>query len=80
MAGFSEQMLDRGLSKKLLLKENEGEANADGVQHMDESLVHSAEHDDVAATSQNAMVAYEAPEYRGEPLSMFERQVLSRLC
>ena len=58
---------------------NEEEENADGVQHMDESPVHSAEHEDVAATSQNAIVAYEAPEYRGEPLSMFERQVLSRL-
>ena len=46
---------------------------------MDESPVHSAGHEDVAATSQNGLVAYEEPEYRGEPLSMFERQVLSRL-
>jgi len=46
---------------------------------MDESLVHSFENEDVAATSQNALVAYEEPVYRGEPLSMFERQVLSRL-
>ena len=58
---------------------NEEEENADGVQHIDESPVHSAEHEDVVATSQNAMVAYEEPESRGEPLSMFERQVLSRL-
>ena len=42
---------------------NEEEENADGVQHMDESPIHSAEHEDVAATSQNAIVAYEAPEY-----------------
>jgi len=46
---------------------------------MDESPVHSAGHEDVAPTSQNALVAYEEPEYRGEPLSMFERQVLCRL-
>ena len=59
--------------------ENEEEENADGVQHMDESSVHSSGNEDVAATSQNALVAYEEPEYRGEPLSMFERQVLSRL-
>ena len=58
--------------------ENE-EENADGVQNMDASPVHSAEHEDVAATSQNAMVTYEEPEYRGEPLSMFAGQVLSRL-
>jgi len=33
--------------------------------------------EDVAATHHNALVAYQAPEYRGEPMSMFERQVLS---
>jgi len=33
-------------------------------------------HEEVAA---NAIVAYQTPEYRGEPLSMFERQVLYRL-
>ena len=60
-------------------RENEEGENADGVQHMDESPVHSFGNEDVAATSQNALVAYEEPEYRGEPLSMFERQVLSRL-
>jgi len=35
--------------------------------------------EDVAATHNNALVAYQAPEYRGEPISMFERQVLYRL-
>jgi len=34
---------------------------------------------DVATTPYNAFVAYQAPEYRGEPVSMFERQVLYRL-
>ena len=58
---------------------NEEEENADGVQHMDESPMHSDGNEDVVATSQNALVAYEEPEYRGEPLSMFERQVLNRL-
>ena len=36
-------------------------------------------HEEAAATHQNAIVAYQTPEYRGEPLSMFERQVLYRL-
>jgi len=58
---------------------DEEEENADGVQHMDESPAHSSAKEDVAATSQNALVAYEEPVYRGEPLSMFERKVLSRL-
>jgi len=35
--------------------------------------------EDVASTNYNALVAYQAPKYRGEPLSMFERQVLDRL-
>jgi len=46
---------------------------------MDESPIHSFVNEDVAATNYNALVAYQAPEYRGEPLSMFERQVLDRL-
>jgi len=33
-------------------------------------------HEEAAATHQNAIVAYQTPEYRGELLSMFERQVL----
>ena len=33
-------------------------------------------HEEVAA---NAIVAYQAREYRGEPMSMFERKVLYRL-
>ena len=33
-------------------------------------------HEEAAATHQNAIVAYQTPKYRGEPLSMFERQVL----
>jgi len=36
-------------------------------------------HEEAAATHQNAIVAYQTPEYRGEPLSMFERQILYRL-
>jgi len=36
-------------------------------------------HEEAVETHQNAIVAYQAPEYRGEPLSMFERQVLYRL-
>jgi len=35
--------------------------------------------EDAAATHYNAFVAYQAPEFQGEPMSMFERQVLSRL-
>jgi len=58
---------------------DEEEENADGVQYMDESLVHSSGNEDVAATSQNLLVAYQEPVHRGEPLSMFERQVLNRL-
>jgi len=36
-------------------------------------------HEEAAATHQNTIDAYQTPEYRGEPLSMFERQVLYRL-
>jgi len=36
-------------------------------------------HEEAAATHQNAIVAYQTLEYKGEPLSMFERQVLYRL-
>ena len=35
--------------------------------------------EDVVATHYNVLVAYQAPEYRGKPMSMFERQVLHRL-
>ena len=35
--------------------------------------------EDAAETPQNALVAYQTPKYRGEPMSMFERQVLYRL-
>jgi len=35
--------------------------------------------EDVVTANHNALVAYQAPEYRGEPMSMFERQVLYRL-
>jgi len=35
--------------------------------------------EDVDAANHNALVAYHAPEYRGEPMSMIERQVLYRL-
>jgi len=47
---------------------DEEEENVDGVQHMDESPVHSFANEDVAATSQNALVAYQEPVHRGEPL------------
>jgi len=47
------------------------------VQPMDESPIHSFMNEGVVATNYNALVAYQAPEYRGEPLSMFERQVLT---
>jgi len=36
-------------------------------------------HEEAVATHQNVIVAYQTPEYRGEPLTMFERQVLYRL-
>ena len=36
-------------------------------------------HEEAAATHQNVIVAYQTPQYKGEPLSMFERQVLYRL-
>ena len=49
------------------------------MHHMEESPVHSFMNEDVAATNYNALVTYQAPEYRGETLSMFERQVLDRL-
>jgi len=49
------------------------------MHHKEESLVHSFINEDVAATNYNALVAYQEFEYRGEPLSMFERQVLHRL-
>jgi len=49
------------------------------MHHREQSPVHSFMNEDVAATNYNALVAYQAPEYRGEPLSMFERQVLHRL-
>jgi len=58
---------------------DEEEENVDGVQHMDESPAHSFGNEDVVATSQNALVAYQEPVHRGEPLSMFERQVLNSL-
>ena len=49
------------------------------MHHSEELPVHSFMNKDVAAINYNALVAYQAPEYRGEPLSMFERQVLDRL-
>jgi len=49
------------------------------VKIREDSPVPQSMHEDVVATHQNAIVAYQTPEYRGEPLSMFERQVLYRL-
>ena len=36
-------------------------------------------HEEAVATHPNVIVAHQTSEYRGEPLSMFERQVLYRL-
>jgi len=47
--------------------------------HRVESPAQPSVQEDVVATYKNALVAYQAPEYRGEPLPMFERQVLHRL-
>ena len=53
---------------------NEDEDEA--VPMDDDSPATQSVHEEVAV---NAIVAYQAPEYRGEPMSMFERQVLYRL-
>ena len=42
----------------------------------DDSPATQSVHEEAAV---NAIVAYQAPEYRGEPMSMFKRQVLYRL-
>ena len=52
--------------------EDEGEA----IPMDDDSPAAQSEHEEAAA---NAIVAYQSPEYRGEPMSMLERQVLYRL-
>ena len=49
------------------------------VEVRGDSPVPQSVHEEAAATHQNAIVAYQTPEFRGEPLSMFERQVLYRL-
>jgi len=46
------------------------------VEIKGDSPVPQSVHEEAAATHQNAIVAYQTPKYRGEPLSMFERQVL----
>jgi len=46
---------------------------------MEDSPVHSFMNEDVVATNYNALVAYQALEYIGEPLTIFERQVLDKL-
>ena len=65
--------------------QGEGQVGGSQAEHEDEDEVvpmdddspaTQSEHEKVAA---NAIVAYQAPEYRGEPMSMFERQVLYRL-
>jgi len=53
---------------------NEDEDEA--VPMDDDSPATQSVHEEAAA---NAIVAYQAPEYRGEPMSIFERQVLYRL-
>ena len=49
------------------------------VEFRGDSPVPQSVHEEAAATHQNVIVAYQTPEYRGDPLSMFERQVLHRL-
>ena len=66
--------------KWVVLKEKDPQAGHkdedEAVPMDDDSLATQSEHEEVAA---NAIVAYQAPEYRGEPMSLFERQVLYRL-
>jgi len=47
--------------------------------HKGDSPAPPSMNEDVAATNYNALVAYQAPEYRGEPMSMFEIQVYNAL-
>jgi len=49
------------------------------TEYRGESSAPQLMNEDVAATHHNALIAYQAPEYICEPMSMFERQVLSRL-
>jgi len=49
------------------------------MEHIVDSPAPPSMYEDVATTNYNPLVAYQAPEYRGEPMSMFERQVLHRL-
>ena len=67
-------------NKWVVLKEKDTQAEHEdedeAVPMDDDSPATQSEHEEVAA---NAIVAYQGPEYRGEPMSMFERQVLYRL-
>jgi len=49
------------------------------MEHKVDSPAPPSKYEDVVATNYNALVAYQAPEYNGKPMSMFERQVLHRL-
>jgi len=49
------------------------------IEHKVDSPAPPSMNEDFAATNYNALVVYQAPEYRVEPMSMFERQVLHRL-
>jgi len=53
--------------------------NSPSTEFREDSPAPQSMNEDVLATPHNALVAYQAPEYRGEPMSMFERQVLYRL-
>ena len=44
------------------------------MHHREESPAYSFMNEDVVATNYNALVVYQAPEYRGEPLSIFKRR------
>jgi len=53
--------------------------NSPSVEIRGDSPTPQSVHEEAVATHHHAIVAYQTPEYRGEPLSMFERQVLYRL-
>jgi len=57
-------------------KNPQAEHEASNLNSEDDSPATQSVHEEVAA---NAIVAYQTPKYRGEPMTMFERQVLYRL-
>jgi len=65
-----ESLAHPSMSQRMRSPSMEYRGNSPAPQSMNE---------DVAAANHNALVAYQAPEYRGEPMSMFERQILYHL-